>query len=166
LNITVRGSGARYHNIRVAFMGHVNKILEEKKCFLMYNYLLLIPLLIIVIYILHRSKAFPKVVKFIGYGYYFVLTLVFIIVKERISFIYKGSPDLDIYWEKNSNWADIALFLYLVPAALILFMVVFYRFKKEKDFKRKLLMLLFLVVGLGLLFVYAFCFSMAFGYSP
>lgn len=132
----------------------------------MYYYILLIPLLFIVIYILHRSKAFSNVVKYIGYGYYFVLTLVFIIVKERISFIYKGSPNLDIYWEKNSNWADIALLLYLLPAAVIFCMLCFSRFKKENDFKRKLLMLLFFVVGLGLLFVYAFYFSMTFGYRP
>ncbi len=135
-------------------------------CYEVINYILLIPLFLIVFYILHRSKAFSNVVKYISYGYYFVLTLVFIIVRERISSLYKYSPNLDIYWEKNSNWADIALLLYLLPTAVIFLMLCFSWFKKGKDFKRKILMLLFFAVGLGLLFVYAFFFSMIFGYRP
>ena len=130
------------------------------------DYFSLIPLLVVVAIILHRSKSFPNIAKYIGYGYFIVLTLVFIIVRERISYLYEHPPIPDIYWEKNSDWSDIGLLLYLVPTAVIFLILCFSWFKKENDFKGKILMSLFCVVGLGLLFVYAFLFSMTLGYSP
>jgi len=130
------------------------------------DYFPLIPLLIVVAIILHRSKAFPNIVKYIGYVYFSVLTVVFIIVRERISYLYEHPPIPDIYWEKNSDWSEIGRLLYLVPTAVVFLMICLSWFKKEKDLKGKFLMLLFFVVGLVLLFVYAFLFSMTLGYSP
>lgn len=130
------------------------------------DYFPLVPLLVVVAFILHPSRVFPNIIKYIGYGYFFVLTLVFIIVRERISYLYEHPPILEIYWEKNSDWSDIGLLLYLVPTAVIFLILCFSWFKREKDFKGKILMLFFFVVGLVLLFVYAFFFSMTLGYSP
>ncbi|WP_310176527.1 hypothetical protein [Neobacillus niacini] len=130
------------------------------------DYFPLVPLLVVVAVVLHRSRVFPDIVKYIGYGYFFVLTLVFIIVRERISHLYEHPPIPDIYWKKNSDWSDIGLLLYLVPTAVIFLILCFSWFKREKDFKGKILMSLFFVAGMGLLFVYAFFFSMTLGYSP
>lgn len=130
------------------------------------DYFPLLPLLVVVIVLLHRSRSFPNIIKYIGYGYFSVLTLVFILVRERISYLYEHPPIPDIYWEKNSDWSDIGLLLYLVPTAVIFLIICFSWFKKEKDLKGKFLMFLFFVVGLVLLFVYAFLFSMTLGYSP
>lgn len=130
------------------------------------DYSPLLPLLLVVAIILHKANVFPNIVKYIGYGYYIVLTLVFIIVRERISFLYEHPPIPDIYWEKNSNWSDIGLILYLVPAAVIFLILCFSWFKEERDFKGKILVSLFFVFGLLLLIVYAFLFSMTLGYSP
>ncbi|MFB6466817.1 hypothetical protein ACE38V_08325 [Cytobacillus sp. Hz8] len=130
------------------------------------DYFPLVPLLVVVAFILHPSRVFPKIIKYIGYGYFFVLTLVFIIVRERISYLYEHPPIPEIYWEKNSDWSDIGLLLYLVPTAVIFLIFCFSWFKREKDSKGKILMLFFFVVGLVLLFVYAFFFSMTLGYSP
>ncbi|QTN01117.1 hypothetical protein ERJ70_18585 [Sediminibacillus dalangtanensis] len=41
------------------------------------DYYLLIPLLVAVAVILHRSSVFSKAIKYIGYGYFFVLTVVY-----------------------------------------------------------------------------------------
>ena len=130
------------------------------------TYFPLIPLLVVVAVILHRSRAFPNIIKYIGYGYFLVLTLVFIIVRERISYLYEHPPIPDIYWEKNSDWSNIGLLLYLVPTAVIFLILCFSWFKREKDFKGKVLMVLFVIVGLVLLFVYAFFFSMTLGCRP
>ena len=133
----------------------------------MSDYIVLIPLFLVVIAILSRSEVFSKVVKYISFGYYFVLTVVFIIVRERIYDLYhKGSPIPDIYWDKNSNWADLGMFLYLVPTAIIFLILCLSWFKGQKDFKGEMLMVLFFIVGVALLFVYSFFFSMSLGYSP
>ncbi|HLR68232.1 hypothetical protein [Virgibacillus alimentarius] len=132
----------------------------------MSDYILLIPLLVGVIAVLHRSKIFPNIVRYIGYGYFFVLTLVFIIVRERISSLYEHPPIPDMYWEKNSNWADIALLLYLLPTVVIFLILCFFWMKREQELKEKILIFLFFVVVLVMLFVYAFFFSMTLGYRP
>lgn len=67
------------------------------------DYFLLVPLLVVVAVVLHRSRVFPNIIKYIGYGYFFVLTLVFIIVRERISYLYEYPPISGIYWDKNSD---------------------------------------------------------------
>ena len=73
----------------------------------------MLPLFLVVIAMLNRSEVFSKVVKYIGFGYYLVLSVVFIIGRERIYDLYhKGSPIPDIFWEKNSSWSDIGMFLY------------------------------------------------------
>ena len=130
------------------------------------DYFPLVPLLVVVAVVLHRSRVFSKTIKYIGYGYFFVLTLVFIIVRERINSLYEHPPIPDIYWEKNSDWCDIGLLLYVVPTTVIFLILCFSWFKREKDFKGKAIMFLFFVVGLALLFVYAFFFSMTLGYRP
>ncbi|GGF22390.1 hypothetical protein GCM10010954_21500 [Halobacillus andaensis] len=130
------------------------------------DYVLLIPLLVVVIAVLYRSNAFRKIVRYIGYGYFLGLTLVFIIVRERISYLYEHPPIPDIYWEKNSNWSDAGLFLYLVPTVIIFFILFFSWFKREKELIEKLLILLFFIGVLVLIFVYAFFFSMTLGYRP
>lgn len=133
----------------------------------MSDYLVLIPLFLVVIAILNRSEVFSKVVKYIGFGYFFVLSVIFILVRERIYNLYHtGSPIPDIYWEKNSNWADVGVFLYLVPIVIILLILCFSWFKEQTDFKGKLLIVVFFVVGIGILFVYAFIFAMSLGYVP
>lgn len=130
------------------------------------DYFPLIPLLVVVAIILHKSKAFSNIVKYIGYGYFIVLTVVFIIVRERISFLYEHPPIPDIYWEKNSDWSDLGLLLYLVPTAILFLILCFSWFKREKDLKGKTLMFIFFLIGLAMLFAYAFFFSMTLGYSP
>lgn len=132
----------------------------------MSDYIPLIPLLVVVFAVLYRSKVFPTIVKYIGYGYFFVLTLVFIIVRERISYLYEYPPIPDIYWEKNSNWADIAMFLYLLPTAVIFLFLCFSWFKREKGLIERIFVLIFFIVILVVLFVYAFFFSMTLGYRP
>ncbi|MEC1717985.1 hypothetical protein [Schinkia azotoformans] len=133
----------------------------------MSDYIVLIPLFLGVIAMLNRSEVFSKVVKYISLGYFFVLTVFFILVRERIYDLYhKGSPIPDIYWEKNSNWADIGMFLYLVPTAVIFLILCLTWFKREKDIKWKILMFLFFVVGAALLFGYSFIFSLSLGYVP
>ncbi|KEF37101.1 hypothetical protein M670_03694 [Schinkia azotoformans MEV2011] len=133
----------------------------------MSDYIVLIPLFLGVIAMLNRSEVFSKVVKYISLGYFFVLTVFFILVRERIYDLYhKGSPIPDIYWEKNSNWADIGMFLYLVPTAVIFLILCLTWFKREKDIKWKILMFLFFVVGAVLLFGYSFIFSLSLGYVP
>ncbi|MGJ7922598.1 hypothetical protein [Neobacillus sp. LXY-4] len=131
------------------------------------DYLLLIPLFIVVIALLNRSEVFSKVVKYIGFGYFLVWSLIFIIVRERISNLYyKGSPIPDIYWEKNSNWSEIGMFLYLVPTAIIFLILCLSWIKREKEINERILLFLFLIVGLALIFGYSFIFSMTFGYVP
>lgn len=133
----------------------------------MSEYFLLIPLLLVAIAMLIQSDVFSKVVKYIGFGYFFVLTLVFIIVRERINHLYhKGLPIPDIYWDKNSNWSDIGMFLYLVPTAVIFLILCFSWFKRERKLKERILIFLFLVIGLAIIFGYAFFFSLGFGYRP
>lgn len=133
----------------------------------MSDYIVLIPLFLVIIAMLNRSEVFSKVAKYISFGYFFVLSVVFIIVRERIYDLYhKGSPIPDIYWDKNSNWADIGIFLYLVPTAVIFLILCLTWFKSEKDVKGKILMFLFFVVGAAFLFGYSFFFSMSLGYSP
>ncbi|SDM44364.1 hypothetical protein SAMN05216244_2494 [Sediminibacillus halophilus] len=130
------------------------------------DYYPLIPLLVAVAVILHRSSAFAPMIKYIGYGYFFVLTVVFITVRERISYLYEHPPIPAVYWEKNSWWSDIGLVLYLMPTVVLFLMVCFFWFKREKDLKGKTLTFLFFLVGMILLFVYAFFFSMTLGYRP
>lgn len=132
----------------------------------MTEYFLLIPLLLVAIAMLIQADVFSKVVKYIGFGYFFVLTLVFIIVRERISYLYEHPPIPDIYWDKNSNWADMGMFLYLVPTAVIFLILCFSWFKREKKLKERILIFLFFVTGLILIFGYAFFFSLGFGYRP
>ncbi|MFG6117244.1 hypothetical protein ACGTN9_18990 [Halobacillus sp. MO56] len=133
----------------------------------MNDYIVLIPLFLVVIAMLNRSEVFSKIVKYIGYGYFFIVSLIFIVVRERIYALYhKGSPIPEIYWEKNSNWADIGLLLYLVPTVIIFLILSLSWFKREKDLKGKILMFVFLVVGMAVLFGYAFFFSMSLGYRP
>ncbi|WP_458411802.1 hypothetical protein ACNQFZ_13175 [Schinkia sp. CFF1] len=133
----------------------------------MSDYIVLIPLFLVLTTMLNRSEVFSKVAKYIGFGYFFVLSVVFILERKRIYDLYhKGSTIPDIYWEKNSNWADIGMFLYLVPIAVIFLILCLSWFIREKDLKGKFLMFLFFVVGVAVLFVYAFFFSMSLGYRP
>ncbi|MCP3027105.1 hypothetical protein [Halobacillus sp. A5] len=133
----------------------------------MSDYTVLIPLFLVVIAMLNRSEVFSKKVKYIGYGYFLIVSLVFLLLRETIYALYhKGSPIPDIYWEKNSNLADIGLFLYLVPTAIIFLTLSLSWNKREKDLKGKILMFLFIIVGVAILFGYAFFFSMSLGYRP
>mgnify|MGYP007126059605 CR=1 FL=1 len=63
------------------------------------DYIPLLPLLIVVAMMLHKSKAFSNIVINIGYGYFIGLTVVFVIVRERISFLYEHPPIPAVYWE-------------------------------------------------------------------
>lgn len=130
------------------------------------DYFPLIPLLVVVFAVLYRSKVFSKIVKYIGYGYFLVLSSVFIIIRERISYLYEHPPIPDIFWQKNSDWSDIGLLLYLVPTAIIFLILFFSRFKREEGLKGRIFILIFFIGVLLILFVYAFFFSMTFGYRP
>ena len=134
----------------------------------MLEYTLLIPLLIIVFAIISRSEAYSKTIKYISYGYFLILSLVFIIIRERIRFKYEHPPISDIYWEKNSVWCEIAMLLYLVPAAIILIFSYIKWIQKEKKLKKeKLLTLPFLILSLLILLAaYIFYFSFILGYRP
>ena len=131
------------------------------------EYWLLIPLLILVITVLLFSKAFSRIVKYIGLGYFILLSAVFIIVRERISHLYEHPPIPEIYWEKNSNWCDIGMFLYLVPTLIIFLSSYISWLKREGQLKEKLLTLpFFIVVVVPFLLVYVFYFSIIIGYMP
>lgn len=131
------------------------------------EYWLLIPLLILVITVLLFSKAFSRIVKYIGLGYFILLSAVFIIVRERISHLYEHPPIPEIYWEKNSNWCDIGMFLYLVPTLIIFLSSYISWLKREGQLKEKLLTLpFFIVVVVSFLLVYVFHFSIILGYRP
>ncbi|MFG6149335.1 hypothetical protein [Halobacillus sp. B23F22_1] len=132
----------------------------------MADYFILIPLLFAAIAVLYRSNCFSKIVRNIGLGYFFILTLVFITVRERISYLYEHPPIPDIFWEKNSNWSETGLVLYLLPTVVIIFTLFFSWIKREKVLGEKLLILLFFAAILVLLIVYAFFFSMTLGYKP
>lgn len=133
----------------------------------MADYWLLIPLLIVVIVVLFFSKAFSKIVRYIGYGYFLLLSFVFVIVRERISHLYEHPPIPEIYWEKNSNWCDIGMFLFLVPTLIIFLISYISWLKREGQLKEKLLTLpFFIVVVVPFLLVYVFYFSIIIGYMP
>ncbi|UOR11084.1 hypothetical protein [Halobacillus amylolyticus] len=132
----------------------------------MVEYFWLIPLVSLIILVLHGTKEFPKIYKIIGDGYFFILTVVFIVIRERISYLYEEPPIPDIYWGKNSAWAEVASWLYLLPAAVIMFIAYCIWFENTSGVKNKVLLSISIIPVIFIFITYTIVFGLIYGYRP
>ncbi|MFZ0475251.1 MAG: hypothetical protein WAM18_07260 [Halobacillus sp.] len=128
----------------------------------MLEYFVLLPLMVVVFYYLYMAAVFPNFITYAGYAYFLILTLVFVILRERI----KSNYDLEsvTYWEKNSVLVDTMMWLYIIPGfALIIFALVYW-FKGKEG--RRYKQIIASVIGLILFFIYNYAiFELFLGYS-
>ncbi|MGP4069981.1 hypothetical protein [Halobacillus sp. B29] len=128
----------------------------------MLEYFVLLPLMVVVFYSLYMTALFPNFLTYTGYGYFLVLTLIFVVLRERI----KSNYDFETpaYWEKNSELVDIVMWFYLIPGFAVIIFALIYWFKGKEE--RKFRHIFASIIGLILFFIYNYAiFELFLGYS-
>ncbi|MGP4074679.1 hypothetical protein [Halobacillus sp. K22] len=128
----------------------------------MLEYFVLLPLMVVVFYSLYMTALLPNFITYLGYGYFLVLTVVFVVLRERIKSTY-GFESVD-YWEKNAALVDTVLWFYLIPGFAVIIFALIYWFKGKEGKSNK--RIIASVIGLILFFLYNWAiFELFLGYS-
>ncbi|PEC50251.1 hypothetical protein COJ46_18120 [Bacillus sp. AFS077874] len=129
--------------------------------------------LAIIILVVMLNKVLFWWVKSLIVMYYFVISLVFIKVKnnmdEQYVTNYKVSPLPSVsndYWDKNSDWVGATTLWLFIPVIIIVSFVHYKQFKKAENKGAKLFVFLRLLFLVFLFFILGFMFNLAYGMSP
>ena len=130
-------------------------------------FLLVIFIVLVVIRLLQVNTAyFPKVIRWIAYLYYVIITIVFIIGSHRIHTKYNmyDGPVIHEGWEVNTSWTFLFSFLYFIPLIMIILWTFIRTFQHNKKHRRRyIIWTLFALLGSFFLFV---LFNLVYGLRP
>lgn len=111
------------------------------------------------------AKQIKPWLKWVIFGYYLVLSYIFISRKEEIYQDYHRIPVPEQYWQTNSDWVGLMLGFYFVPFLFILLFIYFRLFRKASSVKKKFLISLTIVPAAIIYLCLFFIFTM-YGYRP
>lgn len=111
------------------------------------------------------AKQIKPWLKFVIFGYYLVLSYLFISRKEQIYSEYHRVPVPEQFWETNSDWVGFMLGFYFVPFLLILLFIYFWLFRNANSVKKRFFIALTIVPAAIIYQCLLFVFSM-YGYRP